>query len=164
MAIAEAQRGPERDRERIASTERKQRITPPPHRRPHHAGAVFDRTAPAPAVFSKEDFAVTQVDLLRYLVTGQLVARIQSGRWLPPDRVVVTTRTWLASHRVGCDWLDRIRIAMAARGLACEIYDVATSGDGSGLADGLLADEGSAQMEALRARCEHYLQRLQRSH
>ncbi|WP_246797424.1 hypothetical protein [Burkholderia perseverans] len=107
---------------------------------------------------------MTQVDLLRYLVTGQLVARIQNGRWMPPDRVVTTTRTWLASHRVECDWLDRIRIAMAARGLACEIYDVATSGDGAGLADGLLADEGSPQMEALRARCEHYLQRLQRSH
>jgi hypothetical protein len=107
---------------------------------------------------------VTQVDLLRYLVTGQLVARIQNGRWMPPDRVVATTHTWLAGHRVECDWLDRIRIAMAARGLASEIYDVATSGDGSCLADGLLADEGSPQMEALRARCEHYLQRLQRSH
>ncbi|GAB7535025.1 hypothetical protein AB4851_29110 [Burkholderia sp. 22PA0099] len=105
---------------------------------------------------------MTQVDLLRYLVTSQLVARIQTGRWMPPDRIVAATRLWLDSHRVECEWLDRIRIAMAARGLANEIYDVATSGSGPGLADGLLADEGSPQMEALRARCEHYLQRLHR--
>ncbi|WP_186160661.1 hypothetical protein [Burkholderia gladioli] len=107
---------------------------------------------------------MTQVDLLRYLVTSQLVARIQTGRWMPPDRVVNATHGWLSGHRVECDWLDRIRIAMAARGLAGEIYEVATSGQHPGFVDGLLADEHSPQMAALRARCEHYLQRLLRSH
>ncbi len=106
---------------------------------------------------------MTQVDLLRYLVTSQLVARIQTGHWMPPARVVTATHVWLESHRVECEWLDRIRIAMAALGLAGEIYDVAAAGEGPGLAEGLLADEGSPQMAALRARCEHYLQRLTRS-
>lgn len=105
---------------------------------------------------------VTQVDLLRHLVTCQLVERVQRGSWLRPEPQTLAIRDWLALHRVDYPWLDRIRIAMTARDLAAQIHAVATTHDGPASGDGLTLDDDSPQFEALRVRCERYLLRLQR--
>ncbi|WP_175875997.1 hypothetical protein [Burkholderia sp. BCC0097] len=98
---------------------------------------------------------MTQTDLLSYLVTSQLAARMRSGTWLTTSQLVGALRAWLACQRAECDWLDRIRIAHASATIAQEIYDIAVAhGEHARL------DAHSPELQGLRARCDALLQRI----
>ncbi|AYZ64180.1 hypothetical protein EGY31_00670 [Burkholderia multivorans] len=104
---------------------------------------------------------MTRFDLLAHLVTSQLAARIRTGRWLPPDVLVASMRTWLSDHRIEYDWLERVRIGAASVTLSHDIYDMATARDDRGDDSGRSpADLDAPQLKALRARCEALLQHL----
>ncbi|MGZ2749475.1 hypothetical protein [Burkholderia stagnalis] len=103
---------------------------------------------------------MTRIDLLGYLVTSQLAARVRTGAWLPPDGLVAAMRVWQSSHRIEFDWLDRLRIGATSVTQAQGIYDLAIAqGDG---ADGerIWIDANAPELQALRTRCEALLQRL----
>ncbi|AIO30651.1 lysozyme inhibitor LprI family protein [Burkholderia cenocepacia] len=103
---------------------------------------------------------MTRTDLLSYLVTSQLAARMRSGAWLTTSQLVGAQRAWLACHRAECDWLDRIRIAAASVTIAQGIYDIATAhGDPAG-GTYVRLDARSPELRALRARCDALLQRI----
>ncbi|RQR34985.1 hypothetical protein DIE23_10460 [Burkholderia sp. Bp9143] len=104
---------------------------------------------------------MTQTDLLSYLVTSQLAARMRGGAWLTTSQVVGALRAWLACHHAECGWLDRIRIANASATIAQGIHEiVAAHGDpdsGAGTLRvvvthlGLSANERSAHVQRLLA-------------
>lgn len=98
---------------------------------------------------------MTQTDLLSYLVTSQLAARMRTGAWLTTSQLVGALRAWLACRRAECDWLDRIRIAYASATIAQEIYDIAVVHG-----ERVRLDAHSPELQALRARCDALLQRI----
>ncbi|QRR05384.1 hypothetical protein FPJ27_02700 [Burkholderia sp. MS455] len=102
---------------------------------------------------------MTQTDLLSYLVTSELAARMRFGGWLTISQRVGALRAWLACHHAECGWLDRIRIASAAATIAQEIYEIAVE---HGLENGerVRLDARSPELQALRARCGALLQRI----
>ncbi|RQS12307.1 hypothetical protein DIE07_09055 [Burkholderia sp. Bp9002] len=103
---------------------------------------------------------MTRVDLLCYLVTSQLAARVRTGEWLAPDHLVAAMHVWQACHRTEFDWLDRLRIGATSITLAQGIYDIAI--ELAGIADGerIWVDANAPELRALRMRCEALLQRL----
>ncbi|PAJ88643.1 hypothetical protein [Burkholderia ubonensis] len=103
---------------------------------------------------------MTRFDLLSHLVTSQLAARIRTGRWLPPDVLVATMRTWLSYHRIEYDWLERVRIGAASVTLSHDIYDMATAHDDREDGGRSPANLDAPQLKALRARCEALLQHI----
>ncbi|HEF4745460.1 TPA: hypothetical protein SAO08_005367 [Burkholderia multivorans] len=103
---------------------------------------------------------MTQTDLLSYLVTSQLAARMRSGAWLTIGQVVGALRAWLAYHHAECDWLDRIRVVEAASAIAEGIYEVATAHGQPADGERVRLDAHSPEMQALRARCDVLLQRI----
>lgn len=103
---------------------------------------------------------MTQTDLLSYLVTSQLAARMRCGAWLTTSQTVGVLRAWLACHHAECDWLDRIRIAHASATIAQEIYEVATAHGDPETGRYVRLDAHSPELQALRARCDALLQRI----
>ncbi|TGN94153.1 hypothetical protein [Burkholderia sp. USMB20] len=103
---------------------------------------------------------MTQTDLLSYLVSSQLAARMRGGAWLTTSRVVGALRAWLACHHAECGWLDRIRIANASATIAQRIYDVAAAYGEPEHGERVRLDAGSPELQALRARCDALLQRI----
>ncbi len=99
-------------------------------------------------------------DLLSYLVTCQLAARMRSGAWPTTDQIVDAQRAWLACHHAECGWLARVRIAEASTTIAQEIYDIAVANrdPDSGKHERLDAD--SPELHALRERCDALLRRI----
>ena len=63
-------------------------------------------------------------DLLSYLVTSQLAARMRSGAWLTTGQLV-DAADGLACHHAECGWLARVKIADASATIAQGIYDIA---------------------------------------
>ncbi|RQV24603.1 hypothetical protein DF132_12940 [Burkholderia cenocepacia] len=96
---------------------------------------------------------MTQTDLLSYLVTSQLAARMRGGAWLTTSQLVGALRAWLACRHADCEWLDRIRIAQ-------EIYDIAVTHGDPQSGERVRLDAHSPELQALRARCDALLQRI----
>ncbi|KWO35541.1 hypothetical protein WT97_30800 [Burkholderia sp. MSMB1459WGS] len=103
---------------------------------------------------------MTQTDLLSYLVTSQLAARMRSGAWLTTGQLVGALRAWLACRHAECDWLDRIRIAHASATIAQEIYEIALAHGDPHSGERVRIDADSPELQALRARCDALLQWL----
>ncbi|QTD94476.1 hypothetical protein [Burkholderia anthina] len=103
---------------------------------------------------------MTQTDLLSYLVTSQLAARMRGGAWLTTGQFVGALRAWLACHRAECDWLDRIRIAHASASIAQGIYEIACAHGDPDSGERIRIDAHSPELRALRARCDELLQRI----
>ncbi|NTZ09185.1 hypothetical protein [Burkholderia metallica] len=103
---------------------------------------------------------MTHTDLLSYLVTSQLAARMRSGAWLTTSQLVGAQRAWLASRHAECDWLDRIRIAHASATIAQEIYEIAVAYGDPHSGERVRLDAHSPELRALRARCDALLQRI----
>ncbi|MGU7782051.1 hypothetical protein [Burkholderia sp. PU8-34] len=102
---------------------------------------------------------MTRFDLLSYLVTSQIAARIQTGRWLPPDVLVARMHTWLSCHRIEFDWLERLRIGAASVTVSRSIFDMATERTDLALGGRIRTDMDTPQLKALHARCQALLQR-----
>ncbi|RKU00196.1 hypothetical protein C7H84_27430 [Burkholderia sp. Nafp2/4-1b] len=103
---------------------------------------------------------MTQTDLLSYLVTSQLAARMRGGAWLTTSQVVGALRAWLACHHADCEWLDRIRIAHASATIAEGIYEIACAHGDPESGERIRIDLDSPDLRALRARCDVLLQRI----
>ncbi|WP_175717820.1 hypothetical protein [Burkholderia anthina] len=103
---------------------------------------------------------MTQTDLLSYLVTSQLAARMRGGAWLTTRQVVGALRAWLACHHAECDWLDRIRIAHASASIAQGIYEIACAHGDPETGERIRIDADSPELQALRARCDVLRQRI----
>ncbi|WP_269509167.1 hypothetical protein [Burkholderia sp. IMCC1007] len=103
---------------------------------------------------------MTQTDLLSYLVTSQLAARMRGGAWLTTSQVVGALRAWLACHHAECEWLDRIRIAHASASIAEGIYEIACAHGDPEAGEPIRIDRDSPELQALRARCDVLLQRI----
>ncbi|WP_175903318.1 hypothetical protein [Burkholderia seminalis] len=103
---------------------------------------------------------MTRTDLLSYLVTSQLAARMRSGNWLTASQLVGALRAWLACHRAECGWLERIRIANASTTIAQGIYDIAIANGDPHRGAYVRLDADSPELMALRARCGALLQRI----
>ncbi|AOK06132.1 hypothetical protein LGM90_07110 [Burkholderia sp. AU28942] len=104
---------------------------------------------------------MTQTDLLSYLVTSQLAARMRGGAWLTVSQLVGALRAWLACHHAECDWLDRIRIAHASALIAEGIYEVASRYGDPDSGERIRIDLDAPELQALRARCDVLLQRIE---
>ena len=100
---------------------------------------------------------MTQTDLLSYLVTSQLAARMRGGAWLTTSQLVGALR---ACRHADCEWLDRIRIAHASATIAQEIYDIAITHGDPQSGERVRLDAHSPELQALRARCDALLQRI----
>ncbi|NHL71005.1 hypothetical protein EIB72_32030 [Burkholderia ambifaria] len=103
---------------------------------------------------------MTQTDLLSYLVTSQLTARMRGGAWMTASQTVGTLRAWLACHHAECGWLDRIRIADASATIAQGIYEIACAYGDPDSGERIRLDADSPELQALRARCDVLLQRI----
>lgn len=103
---------------------------------------------------------MTQTELLSYLVTSQLTARMRGGTWLTTSQVVGALRAWLACRRAECGWLDRIRIANASTTIAQGIYEIAAAYGDPDSGERIRIDADSPELLALRARCDALLQRI----
>jgi len=103
---------------------------------------------------------VTQTDLLSYLVTRQLTARMRGGAWLTTSQAVGALRAWLACHHAECGWLERIRIAHASMTIAQGIDEIARAYGDPDSGERIRIDADSPQLQALRARCDVLLQRI----
>jgi hypothetical protein len=99
-------------------------------------------------------------DLLSYLVTSQLAARMRTGAWLSADQLVDAQRVWLACHHAECGWLARVRIADASATIAQGIYDVAVTARDPDSGERVRLDADSPELHALRERCDALLQRI----
>lgn len=99
-------------------------------------------------------------DLLSYLVTIQLAARMRSGAWPTTDQIVDAQRAWLACHHAECGWLARVRIADASATIAQGIYDIAVANRDPGSGKHGRLDADSPELHALRERCDALLQRI----
>ncbi|QTO24005.1 hypothetical protein [Burkholderia seminalis] len=93
---------------------------------------------------------MTRTDLLSYLVTSQLAARMRSGNWLTASQLVGALR----------GWLERIRIANASTTIAQGIYDIAIANGDPHCGAYVRLDADSPELLALRARCGALLQRI----
>lgn len=103
---------------------------------------------------------MTRTDLLSYLVTSQLAARMRSSAWLTTRQLVDAQRAWLACHHAECGWLERIRIANASATIAQGIYDIAIASGDRDSGKRVRLDADSPELQALRARCDALLQRI----
>ncbi|RQS21433.1 hypothetical protein [Burkholderia sp. Bp8998] len=103
---------------------------------------------------------MTQTDLLSYLVTSQLTARMRGGAWLTTSQVVGALRAWLACHHAECGWLDRIRIANASATIAQGIHEIVAAHGDPDSGERVRLDADSPELQALRARCDALLQRI----
>ena len=103
---------------------------------------------------------MTRTDLLTYLVTSQLAARLRGGAWLTTSQAVGALRAWLACHHAECGWLDRIRIANASATIAQGIYEIVISHGDPDSGELVRLDADSPELHALRARCDVLLQRI----
>ncbi|QVN23547.1 hypothetical protein [Burkholderia pyrrocinia] len=103
---------------------------------------------------------MNQTDLLSYLVTSQLTARMRSGAWPATSQLVGVLRAWLACHHAECGWLDRIRIAHASATIAQGIYDIAVTHGNPDCRKRVRLDADGPELRALRARCDALLQRI----
>lgn len=89
-------------------------------------------------------------DLLSYLVTSQLAARMRSGAWLTTGQLVDVQRMWLACHHAECGWLARVRIADASATIAQGIYDIAVANRDPDSGERVRLDADSPELNALR--------------
>ncbi len=121
------------------------------------ATRLADRTS---RPFAKEPRVNQTTDLLSYLVTSQLAARMRSGAWLTTGQLVDVQRMWLACHRAECGWLARIRIADASVTIAQGIYDIAIANRDPDSGERVRLDADSPELNALRERCDALLQRI----
>ncbi|WP_175836696.1 hypothetical protein [Burkholderia anthina] len=103
---------------------------------------------------------MTHTDLLSYLVTSQLAARMRGGAWLTTGQVVGALRAWLACHHAECDWLGRIRIAHASASIARGIYEIACAHGDPESGERIRIDADAPELQALRARYDVLLQRI----
>lgn len=103
---------------------------------------------------------MTRTDLLSYLVSSQLAARMRGGTWLATSQVVGALRAWLACHHAECGWLNRIRIANASATIAQGIDEIAAAYGDPERGERVRLDAGSPELQALRARCDALLQRI----
>ncbi|UEP32422.1 MULTISPECIES: hypothetical protein [unclassified Burkholderia] len=103
---------------------------------------------------------MTQTDLLSYLVTSQLTARMRGRAWLSTSQAVGALRAWLECHHAECGWLDRIRIVDASVTIAQGIYEIACAYGDPDSGERIRLDADSPQLQALRARCDVLLQRI----
>ena len=99
-------------------------------------------------------------DLLSYLVTSQLAARMRSGAWLTTGQLVDVERMWLACRHAECGWLTRVRIADASATIAQGIYDIAIANRDPDTGERVRLDADSPELNALRERCDALLQRI----
>ncbi|VWB33598.1 hypothetical protein BLA13014_01330 [Burkholderia aenigmatica] len=99
-------------------------------------------------------------DLLSYLVTSQLAARMRTGAWLTADQLVDAQRVWLACRHAECGWLARVRIADASAMIAQGIYDVAVTTRDPDSGERVRLDADSPELHALRERCDALLRRI----
>lgn len=101
-----------------------------------------------------------QLDMLSYLVAGQLVARDRTGQWLRTDHLVESAHMWLGRNdNVTCEWLDRVWIARASETLALKIHNASPllANEASRFFDGCWIDYSTIGAQAIRLRCEEYL-------
>jgi len=103
---------------------------------------------------------VTQTDLLSYLVSSQLAARMRGGTWLTTGQAVGALRAWLACHHAECGWLDRIPIANASATIAQGIDEIAAAYSEPDRGERVRLDADSPELQALRARCDALLQHI----
>ncbi|CAG4888073.1 hypothetical protein [Paraburkholderia saeva] len=59
-----------------------------------------------------------KVQLLCYLVVGEIVAIVRTGECLRTDHLVESARIWMQATGVKCDWQDRLELAQLAAKLA----------------------------------------------
>ena len=59
-----------------------------------------------------------RVELLCFLVIGQLFAFAREGVWLRTDHLIESAQIWLSSNSAECDWLERARLVEASRVIA----------------------------------------------
>lgn len=61
-----------------------------------------------------------RVDLLCFLVVGQLFAYAREGVWLRTDHLIESVLIWLSSNGAECDWLERAKLVEASRVIAAQ--------------------------------------------
>ena len=59
-----------------------------------------------------------RVELLCFLVVGQLFAYVREGVWLRTDHLIESAQIWLSSNGAECDWLERAKLVEASRMIA----------------------------------------------
>lgn len=59
-----------------------------------------------------------RVELLCFLVVGQLFAVAREGTWLRTDHLSESAQIWLSSNAAECDWLERVKLVEASRVIA----------------------------------------------
>ena len=64
-----------------------------------------------------------RVELLCFLVVGQLFAFAREGTWLRTDHLIESALIWLSSNAAECDWLERARLVEASRVIARQESD-----------------------------------------
>lgn len=75
----------------------------------------------------------TKVELLAFLIVGQLLAYARSGEWMRTDHLIESCQIWLSSNGARCDWLDRAKLIEACREMAQEVYALPLPRDENGL-------------------------------
>nr|WP_249193136.1 hypothetical protein [Burkholderia cenocepacia] len=85
---------------------------------------------------------------------------MRGGEWLTTSQLVGALRAWLACHHAECAWLDRIRIAHASASIAQGIYEIACAHGDPDSGERIRIDADSPELQALRARYDLLLQRI----
>jgi hypothetical protein len=55
-----------------------------------------------------------RLEMLCFLVVGQLFAFAREGMWLRTEHVIESAQIWLSSNGAECDWLERARLVEAS--------------------------------------------------
>ncbi|WP_321969276.1 hypothetical protein [Paraburkholderia tropica] len=84
----------------------------------------------------------TKVELLTFLVVGQLLAFARQGEWLRTDHLIESCQIWLSSNGARCDWLERAKLVEASKRLADAAYASPFPRDEAGLLELFNLDGG----------------------